>query len=58
MTLSRYDVLKVPHHGLDTSSTEKFIEIVKPAVAVITSDGYESPGEKACLLYTSDAADE
>lgn len=47
MTLSRYDVLKVPHHGLDTSSTEKFIEIVKPAVAVITSDGYESPGKKA-----------
>ena len=60
--VSRYDVLKVPHHGLDTSSTEKFIETVKPAVAVITSDGYESPGEKAmkniensgAMIYRSD----
>lgn len=46
-TLAKYDVLKVPHHGLDTSSTKEFIEAVKPSIAVVTSDGYESPGEKA-----------
>lgn len=45
--IEKYDVLKTPHHGLDTSSTEEFIETVKPAVAVVTSDGYESPEGKA-----------
>jgi len=34
-------VLKVPHHGSKTSSTETFIDAVHPAVAVI-SDGYQN----------------
>ncbi|MGO9453523.1 MAG: DNA internalization-related competence protein ComEC/Rec2 [Candidatus Binataceae bacterium] len=35
----RASILKVPHHGSGTSSTQQFIEAVRPAVAVI-SDGY------------------
>jgi competence protein ComEC len=34
-------VLKVPHHGSITSSTERFIEAVHPSFAVI-SDGYNN----------------
>ena len=33
----RADVLKVPHHGSKTSSTERFIERVQPACAVISA---------------------
>lgn len=29
------DILKVPHHGSKTSSTEKFLEAVDPSVALI-----------------------
>jgi competence protein ComEC len=32
----RADVLKVPHHGSRTSSSEEFIDTVAPAVAVIS----------------------
>lgn len=31
------DILKVPHHGSKTSSTQNFIDIVKPKVAIISS---------------------
>lgn len=31
------DIMKVPHHGSNTSSTEEFIENVMPKVAVISS---------------------
>lgn len=31
------DILKVGHHGSDTSSTEAFIQAVKPEIAVISS---------------------
>ena len=33
---SKVDVLKVGHHGSDTSSTEKFINTVKPESAIIS----------------------
>lgn len=32
------DVLKVAHHGSDTSSGQKFIHSTKPEVAIISSD--------------------
>lgn len=32
------DVLKVPHHGHDTSSSNEFIQAVSPSVSVITSN--------------------
>ena len=35
------DVLKVPHHGSRTSSTEEFVSAVQPAFAVISA-GYEN----------------
>ena len=42
------DVLKVPHHGSDTSSTPEFMSAVSPAVAVIsvgTGNRFGHPGE-------------
>jgi len=38
------DVLKVPHHGSSTSSTEEFIEYVAPKVAVISVGKYNNYG--------------
>ncbi|NLK67897.1 MAG: MBL fold metallo-hydrolase [Clostridiaceae bacterium] len=34
----KVDVLKVPHHGSDTSSSNEFISAVSPSVSVITSN--------------------
>lgn len=44
--LSRYDVIKIGHHGLDTSTSDAFIKQVKPRVAVITCNGGESPSKE------------
>ena len=30
------DILKVPHHGSKTSSTENFLEILRPSVSIIS----------------------
>lgn len=36
-------IVKIPHHGLDTSSTKDFIKVLNPEIAIVTSDGFESP---------------
>jgi competence protein ComEC len=40
--LAHADVLKVPHHGSRTSSTEPFVDGVAPSFALISA-GYENP---------------
>ncbi len=40
------DLLKVPHHGISTSSTPAFIEAVNPRYAVITCAYYAEPSRK------------
>lgn len=47
------DVLRVGHHGSDTSTCEEFVRAVTPAYAVIScSERYDNPDEKVveCLL--------
>jgi beta-lactamase superfamily II metal-dependent hydrolase len=44
--LKKCDVLKVPHHGLNTSTTDKFLDKTKPRVAIITSDGAGTPDKR------------
>jgi beta-lactamase superfamily II metal-dependent hydrolase len=51
--IGKCDVLKVPHHSLNTSSTENFINIVNPKVAIITSNGVETPDMKVVERISS-----
>ncbi len=57
------DVLKVPHHGSDTSSSEIFLEAVTPDIAVISvgaNNGYGHPDAAVlarlagCTVYRTD----
>ncbi|MGH9735155.1 MAG: DNA internalization-related competence protein ComEC/Rec2 [Candidatus Acidiferrales bacterium] len=41
------DVLKVPHHGSKTSSTESFVEAVRPKLAIISVGLYNPFGHPA-----------
>lgn len=36
-------ILKVPHHGLNTSATNEFLKKTKPNIAIVTSNGVETP---------------
>lgn len=66
ITWEDIDVLKVGHHGSDTSSTEQFINKVLPEVAVISvncnTNSYGHPSEivmkrlqnKECQIYRTD----
>lgn len=40
------DILKVPHHSLNTSSSEGFLKILNPKIAVVTCDGVGTPDLK------------
>ncbi|WP_286907414.1 ComEC/Rec2 family competence protein [Clostridium sp. UBA1652] len=46
--IENIDVLKLGHHGLDTSSSEEFLKKVNPKYTVINCDGKESP-DKAVI---------
>lgn len=54
--LEGYDVIKIGHHGLDTSTSEAFIEKVKPRVAVITCNGSESPSKQVLTRIAKQGA--
>jgi competence protein ComEC len=43
--IGRCDVLKYPHHGLDTGITPELLKKLKPKVAVVSCNGRESPDE-------------
>lgn len=46
------DILKVPHHGSDTSGSDKFLKAVSPSVAVVCS-GKDIISDKRKQLYKS-----
>jgi competence protein ComEC len=51
------DILKVPHHGSQTSSTEEFIRAVSPRIAVISvgrNNPFKHPHEKVLRRYHDD----
>lgn len=48
------DFLKVPHHGSKTSSTENFLEAVKPQIAAVSvgeNNSYGQPNPATVLRY-------
>jgi beta-lactamase superfamily II metal-dependent hydrolase len=46
------DVIKVAHHGIGTGSYKDFVRKVRPGVAIITSNGVESPNSKVVKNFT------
>lgn len=49
----KVDVLKVPHHGIKTSSTEEFIKQVNPKYALISCNdpGHDHPNKSIAKRY-------
>ena len=47
------DIMKVGHHGLDTSSTVELVKAINPRIAVITCDGDESPNDVVINRFIS-----
>nr|WP_284703679.1 MBL fold metallo-hydrolase [Clostridium swellfunianum] len=45
------DIVKVPHHGLDTSSAEGLVRVLNPRAVIITCDGRESPSREILNRY-------
>lgn len=45
LELDKCKVLKIGHHGLDTSTSELLLKKLKPEIAIISCDGKESPEE-------------
>jgi competence protein ComEC len=53
--LLRADLLKVPHHGSETSSSDAFIDVVAPRTAVVSSavtSAYQLPDASVIARYT------
>lgn len=50
------EVLKTPHHGSDTSSTEEFVDKIQPSIAIISSgknNRYGHPSRSVVERYRS-----
>ncbi|MFP4697890.1 MAG: DNA internalization-related competence protein ComEC/Rec2 [Eubacteriales bacterium] len=43
-TLKNHDILKVPHHGSKSSSSDKFIDAINPQIAIVMSGKYNNFG--------------
>ena len=48
-----FDVLKMPHHGRNSSNTEDFVDDVRPQIAIITDSKKESADKKVTKLLKS-----
>ncbi|WP_123052894.1 MBL fold metallo-hydrolase [Clostridium sp. JN-1] len=44
--LEKCDVLKVPHHALNTSTTDELLDKICTKIAIVTSNGVETPDMK------------
>jgi len=51
--LNHSDIIVVPHHGSDTSSTESFVNTIKPVIAVLSygKNNYGIPSEQVLARY-------
>ena len=50
--LDQIDVLKVPHHGIRTSSSYEFLKVLQPETAIITAYAYSQFGAYEYLTST------